>query len=37
MMKECGNCGKEYSSDQWNGYCSKICWWGFTNKISCES
>ena len=25
----CPNCGKEHDSDEWNGYCSKICWWGF--------
>lgn len=25
----CPNCGKEHDSDEWNGYCSKTCWWGF--------
>jgi len=25
----CPNCEKEHDSDEWNGYCSKICWWGF--------
>lgn len=25
----CPNCDKEHTNDEWNGYCSKICWWGF--------
>jgi hypothetical protein len=25
----CPNCEKEHDSDEWSGYCSKICWWGF--------
>jgi len=25
----CPNCQKEHNSDEWNGYCSKKCWWGF--------
>lgn len=31
----CPNCGKEHDSDEWNGYCSKKCWWGlFTNRAT---
>lgn len=26
----CPNCEKEHDSGEWNGYCSKICWWGFS-------
>lgn len=28
--KICPNCSKKHNSDEWNGYCSKICWWGFS-------
>lgn len=27
--QKCPNCEKEHSNDEWNGYCSKLCWWGF--------
>lgn len=29
----CPNCEIEHDNNEWNGYCSKICWWGFPSKI----
>lgn len=35
LIKLCPNCGKEHDSDEWNGYCSKTCWWGFPVDYRC--